>query len=122
MTSFRLNELLKGHLEVPGGLGAPSFVIVANQKAFDNLTPENKAALMKASGEAGAALIGKAWQAADERGRDDAKQRGQAIETLAPAEFEKWQPLLQAGDRRMDQESRAEGARTGASCSTTCRR
>jgi TRAP-type C4-dicarboxylate transport system substrate-binding protein len=94
MPSFRLNELLKGHLEAPGGLGAPSFVIVASQKAFDNLTPANKAALMKASGEAGAALIGKAWLAADERGRDDAKQKGQAVETLAPAEFEKWKPLL----------------------------
>ena len=95
MTSFRLNELLKGHLEVPGGLGAPSFVIVANTKAFDNLTPENKAALMKASGEAGSALIGKAWQAADEYGRSDAKQRGQAIETLPAAEFERWKSLLQ---------------------------
>jgi TRAP-type transport system periplasmic protein len=94
MPSFRLNELLKGHLEAPGGLGAPSFVIVASRKAFDNLTPENTAALMKASGETGAALIGKAWLAADERGRDDAKQKNQAIETLTPAEFEKWKPLL----------------------------
>jgi len=94
MPSFRLNELLKGHLEAPGGLGAPSFVIVASRKAFDNLTPENRAALMKASGETGAALIGKAWLAADERGRDDAKQKNQTIETLAPAEFEKWRPLL----------------------------
>ena len=51
---------------------------------------------MKASGEAGSALIGKAWQAADERGRDDAKEKGQAIETLAPAELEQWRPLLQA--------------------------
>jgi len=96
MTSFRLNELLKGHIEVPGGLGAPSFVIVANQKAFDNLTPENKAALMKAGGEAGSALIGKAWQAADEHGRSDAKEKGQVIETLGPAEFQRWQSLLQA--------------------------
>jgi TRAP-type C4-dicarboxylate transport system substrate-binding protein len=93
MPSFRLNELLKGHLEVPGGLGAPSFVIVASQKAFDNLTPENKAALMKASGDAGATLIGKAWLAADERGRDDAKQKGQTTETGARG-FEKWKPLL----------------------------
>jgi TRAP-type C4-dicarboxylate transport system substrate-binding protein len=95
MTSFRLNELLKGHLEVPGGLGAPAFVIVANQKAFDILTPENKAALLKASGEAGSALIGKAWQAADEYGRNDAKGRAQPIETLTPAEFERWKSLLQ---------------------------
>src|SRR5436190_20672458 len=95
MTSFRLNELLKSHLEVPGGLGAPSFVIIANTKAIDKLTAENKTALMKASGEAGSALIGKAWEAADEHGRDDAKQKGQAIETLAPAEFEKWKSSLQ---------------------------
>jgi len=95
MTSFRLNELLKGHLEVPGGLGAPSFVIVANTKAFDNLTPENKAALLKASGEAGATLMGKAWQYWDDHGRNDAKEKAQTIETLAPAEFEKWKGLLQ---------------------------
>lgn len=95
MPSFRLNELLKGHLEVPGGLGAPSFAIVANQKAFDNLTPQNKAALMKAGSEAGSALIGKAWQAADDHGREDAKQKGQAIEVVGPAEFAKWKPLLQ---------------------------
>ena len=94
MTSFRLNELLNGHLEVPGGLGAPSFVIVASQKAFDGLTPENKAALMKASGEAGSALIGKAWLAADEHGRDDAKQKRQSIEAVSGAEFEKWKTLL----------------------------
>ena len=95
MTSFRLNELLKGHIAVPGGLGAPSFVIVANQKAFDNLTPQNKAALMKAGSEAGSALMGKAWQAADDHGRDDAKQKGQTIEVVGAAEFEKWKPLLQ---------------------------
>jgi TRAP-type transport system periplasmic protein len=95
MTSFRLNELLKNHLEVPGGLGAPAFVIVANAKAIDKLTPENKAALLKASGEAGSALFGNAWQAADDHGRKDAQEKGQSIETLAPAEVERWRPMLE---------------------------
>jgi len=95
MTSFRLNELLKYHLEVPGGLGAPAFVIVANKRAIEKLTPENQAALLKASGEAGSALFGKAWQAADEHGRKDAQEKGQTIETLAPAEIEKWRPMLE---------------------------
>ena len=94
MTSFRINELVKGHLEVPGGLGAPVFVIVANTKAFDNLTPANKAALMKASGESGSALIGKAWQAADEKGLKDAQQRGQSIETVSGSELERWRSML----------------------------
>ena len=95
MPSFRVNELIKAHLEVPGGLGAPAFVIIANTKAFDNLTPANQAALMKASSEAGAGLIGKAWELADTKGRADAKERGQPIEVLSPAELEKWRPLLQ---------------------------
>jgi TRAP-type C4-dicarboxylate transport system substrate-binding protein len=95
MQSFRLNELLKAHLEIPGGMLAATFVVVANPKAIDNLTPENKAALMKASGEAGSALFGKAWDAADERGRADARERGQVIEILAPAELERWRSLIQ---------------------------
>jgi TRAP-type C4-dicarboxylate transport system substrate-binding protein len=93
--SFRLTELLKFHLEVPGGLLASSFVIIGNTKAIDSLTPSNKAALLNASGEAGSALFGKAWDAADEQGRNDAKQRGNAIETIAPAELDQWRPMLQ---------------------------
>ena len=41
-------------------------------------------------------MIGKAWQAADEKGRADAKEKGQVIETLGPAELEKWRGLLQS--------------------------
>jgi TRAP-type C4-dicarboxylate transport system substrate-binding protein len=90
MQSLRLNELLKAHLEIPGGILATSFVIVANPKAIEGLTPENRAALMRASGETGSALFGKAWDAFDERGRSDAKQRGQMVEVLAPAELDRW--------------------------------
>ncbi len=95
INSFRLNEFLKFALEIPGGLLASSFVIVGNTKAIDNLTPSNKAALLKASGEVGSALYGKAWDAADDRGRADAKRRGNTIETIAPAELERWRPMLQ---------------------------
>ena len=95
INSFRLNELAKFHLEIPGGLLTASFMIVGNTKAIDNLTPANKAAFLKASGEAGSALFGKAWDAADERGRADARERGQVIEILAPAELERWRSLIQ---------------------------
>jgi TRAP-type C4-dicarboxylate transport system substrate-binding protein len=95
INSFRLNELAKFHLEIPGGLLTAAFMIVGNNKAIDNLTPANKAALLKASGEAGSALLGKYWDAADERGRADARQRNHTIETIAPGELDKWRPLLQ---------------------------
>jgi TRAP-type C4-dicarboxylate transport system substrate-binding protein len=92
--SFRLTELVKSHLEVPGGLYTATFVIVMNKDAYGKLSPANQAALMKASGEAGSTLFGKAWDAADARGRDGAKKRGNTIETVAPAELERWKPML----------------------------
>jgi len=107
--SFRLAELVKFHLEIPGGILAAAFMIVGNKKAIDNLTPSNKAAFWKASGEAGSLLYGKAWDAADERGRADAKQRGNTIETIAPAELERWRPLLQFATDEWVAKAKAKG-------------
>jgi TRAP-type C4-dicarboxylate transport system substrate-binding protein len=94
MPSFRLNELVTAHLEIPGGMYASTFFININPKSFDNLTASNKAALMKAGGEAGSALIAKAWDAGDTAARDEAKKLGHTITTLAPAELERWRPKL----------------------------
>jgi TRAP-type C4-dicarboxylate transport system substrate-binding protein len=112
--SFRLTELTKAHLEIPGGLYTATFMIIINKDAFAKLSPANQAALMKASGEAGSALYGKAWDAADEAGRQGAKKRGNTIQTLAPAELERWKPMLKfvrdewlkkAKDRGLDGEA-----------------
>jgi TRAP-type transport system periplasmic protein len=94
MASFRLTELVNAHLEIPGGMYASTFFININPKAFDRLTAANKAALMKASGEAGSILFGKAWDAADTRARDEAKKLGKTINTLAPDELARWRPKL----------------------------
>ena len=77
---------------------------------------------MKASGEAGSALFGKAWQAADEHGRKDAKEKGQTIETLAPAEIEKWRPMLETGRPTTGSRRPTRKDMTGAKCSTICAR
>jgi TRAP-type transport system periplasmic protein len=93
--SFRLAEVAKAHLELPGGLYTSTFVIVMNNDAFSKLTPANQAALMKVSGDAGSRLFGKYWDEADDRARENAKKRGNTINTLAPAELERWKPMLQ---------------------------
>ncbi|HLC08140.1 MAG TPA: hypothetical protein VJK06_02535, partial [Methyloceanibacter sp.] len=36
-----------------------------------------------------------AWDAADRASREDAQQRGNVIQTIAPQELERWKPLLQ---------------------------
>jgi TRAP-type C4-dicarboxylate transport system substrate-binding protein len=93
-----LAELTRTHLEFPGGFHAAPFVMVMNKDAFGRLTASNQAALLKASGEAGATLFGKAWDDADEAGRAGAKSRGNTIETLAAAELDPWKAVLK-GER-----------------------
>ena len=95
MPSFRLTELVKAHLEIPGGMYVASFVIVINPNSFDKLSAANKAALMKASGEVGSAYFGKKWDEADARAKEEAKKLGHSIQTLSAAELARWKQKLQ---------------------------
>ena len=74
---------------------AASFVIVANTKAFDNLTPTQQGGADEGErrGRLGADRQGVGRRR--RTGRNDAKQKGNVIETIAPAEFDQWRPLLQ---------------------------
>ena len=92
--SFRLTELVKHHLEIPGGMYSAAFFIPVNMKAFEGLTEANRAALLRASGVAGAKLLGEHWDAADAAARAKAVARGNTIQTLSEAERQRWLPLL----------------------------
>lgn len=96
MDSFRLHEVVKSHLEFPGGLLTASFFININPATLQKLTPANRDALMKTAYGAGSTFMGKAWDAADAPGRENAKKRGNLIQTIAPQEFARWKPLLGA--------------------------
>lgn len=95
MPSFRLTELVDAHLEIPGGMYTAAFFININPKSFDKLTDSNKAALMKASGEAGSRFFGKAWDDADAKARAEAKKLGHSITTLSGEELARWREKLQ---------------------------
>lgn len=92
--SFRLTELVKNHLEIPGGMYSATFFHPINTKAFESLTEANKAALLRASGVAGARLMGEHWDAADKAARAKAVERGNTIHTLSAEERKRWLPLL----------------------------
>jgi TRAP-type C4-dicarboxylate transport system substrate-binding protein len=95
MPSFRLMELVNSHLEIPGGMYTAAFFININPKSFDKLTAQNKAALLKASGEAGSRFFGKAWDAGDARSKAIATKQGHAISTLSDKELTRWKEKLQ---------------------------
>lgn len=83
---LRLAEAAKYHLEFPGGLYAGIFYMTMSPKTWASLTPSQKAAVDKVSGEAGARFISRLWEAADQAGRDEAKARGNTIRQLSPAD------------------------------------
>ncbi len=91
---FRLTKLVKYHLEVPGGLYATPFALVMNKKKFNSLSAKHQAILMKVGGLSGAKFIGKHWDAADTLGRETALKNGNVIQTIAPAELERWRKKI----------------------------
>ena len=109
VNSFRLNELVKFHLESR----AACYLDLHDRRQHQGDreahareqggVPEGRAA------KPGSALFGKYWDAADERGRADAKQRNHTIETIAPAELDKWRPLLQATTDEWLKKANAKG-------------
>ncbi len=90
IAGFKLTDLVKYHLEVPGGLYATPFALVMNTAKFDKLSPEHQAILREYGGLAGAKFIGRRWDEADQKGRAEAEANGNTIQTLSPDEVELW--------------------------------
>ena len=87
---FRLQKLVTHHLMVPGGLYTVPFFLTMNKKKWASLSRNAQDALTKAGGRAGAKLIGKHWDAGDKIGMQIARDNGNTIEQITPAEFKKW--------------------------------
>ncbi len=94
ISGFKLTDLVKYHLEIPGGLYATPFALVMNTEKFDGLSPEHQAILRQYGGLAGAKFIGKRWDDADTKGRSEAEANGNTIQTLSPEEVERWRTKI----------------------------
>ena len=75
---FSIMPVIKGAVEIPGGLYTDTFWIAINQDVWDGLTDEEKAAIEKHSGMAIVSLAGWAWTDADIK--SEAKMREAGIE------------------------------------------
>jgi len=91
---FKLTKLVKYHLEIPGGLYTTPFMVAMSDKKWNSLTAEEKRAVDKASGPAGAKLIGARWDAADKVGKDGAIKNGNVINVISDAEKAKWSKAI----------------------------
>jgi TRAP-type C4-dicarboxylate transport system substrate-binding protein len=82
---FRLAEVTRYILRVPGNLYDDSFAIIMNRRKFDSLGKEDQAALMSVSGETLSALAGRQWDAANQAGYRRAREAAAVVTDAGPA-------------------------------------
>lgn len=88
VTAFKLANHLKYSLRVPGGLYNTTWFLVVNEGKWQEITPEDQAAIEAISGEAFAALVGKAWNDADQAAIGEMEADGIEIYDASPAMLE----------------------------------
>ncbi|MEI7806441.1 MAG: TRAP transporter substrate-binding protein [Hyphomicrobiales bacterium] len=92
VAAIKLNELLKYHSD--GKFYTAAFYIVMDQKRFDELPADVRAAIDELSGDALVAKFGGWWDKWDAAGLADSKAKGHEIITLNDAERAKWREQL----------------------------
>ncbi|MHC3939051.1 TRAP transporter substrate-binding protein [Paenochrobactrum sp. BZR 201-1] len=83
---WRLEELIRNVVSVPGGFYNASFALIMNEAKFNSLTDAEREALLKVTGESFSRIAGRASDEADNRGwkiyEDSGGQRQTASETF----------------------------------------
>ncbi len=79
---FSITPVIKGSVEIPGGLYTDTFWIAINQGVWDGLSDEHKAAIEKHSGMSIALLAGWAWTNGDTVGKAALDEAGVKFVTL----------------------------------------
>lgn len=86
MVSFKIDKLIKNVTMFPGGLYNTSFVFMMNQDRYNKLSAEEKKAVDAISGEVAARIIGKQWDAFDNKAIEAMKANNIQV-TKADAKF-----------------------------------
>jgi len=83
---FKIDEVLRHGVSVPGGLYNTSFFMIMNETTWNGLSGEDRAAIDAVSGVALARRAGRAWDAADAAGRETMRAAGMTLQE-APETF-----------------------------------
>ena len=88
LRSFRVAEVFPYTLKVDGGFYRGSFTIVVNPMFWDQISPEDRAAIEEVSGERLSRLFGYMMDTMDVRGVDFAEERGHTFTELGADDLE----------------------------------
>jgi TRAP-type C4-dicarboxylate transport system substrate-binding protein len=88
LTAFKLTGDIKYSMRLPGGVYNTTWFVVMNGDKWDEISPEDQAAIEAVSGPAFAELIGTAWNEADARAIEKIEAAGIEIYDAPPAMVE----------------------------------
>lgn len=86
--TFKLSNVVKHALLVPGGLFNTSFVLFMNEAKFAALSAADQQAIVKASGENFARMAGRSFDDSDRKGIEVMRQANVDIRSASPALIE----------------------------------
>ena len=76
LTAFNLTDDIEYSMRVPGGLYNTTWFVVMNDDKWDEISQEDREAIMSISGEAFAERVGQAWNDADEAAIGEIEEAG----------------------------------------------
>jgi TRAP-type C4-dicarboxylate transport system substrate-binding protein len=81
---FNLGGTIRYMLDFPRGIHAATFMLVVNKAKWDGLSPADRAAIEKISGEALSRTAGRNWDVAATRAREALKPAGVEVNMVTP--------------------------------------
>ena len=109
---LRIHELTDSHTEIKGdrGLYTAVFLLAMNLQTYNSLPQDLKAIVDANSGIALAQTVGRAWDQAEQQGRQAAEALGNAFYAVEGGELERWQtataPAIAAWVETMNQQGK----------------
>ncbi|MAC81616.1 MAG: ABC transporter substrate-binding protein [Rhodobacteraceae bacterium] len=109
LTAFKLTDDIKYSMTVPGGLYNTSWFLVMDEDKWNEISPEDQAAIDAISGLAFAKLVGQAWNDADAAAEEKITEAGielypasdevlEAVKTAASTHEAAWAETLPEGE------------------------
>src|SRR5512144_1230956 len=110
--SLKIQEIAKTHTETPPGqpyMSNSIFVVAMNQAKYDSLPPELRKVIDANGGLAASKWAGQVWDSTIAPARKLALDRGNKINVLTMAEFERWRKATDGVDKEWFTEVGAKG-------------
>ncbi|QFU08761.1 C4-dicarboxylate-binding periplasmic protein precursor [Rhodobacteraceae bacterium THAF1] len=110
IVSWNTAEIFKEVTEMPGGMGQSVIALLMNQRKWDSLSEEDRAAISEVSGPALAQIIGRVWQQDEDEAMADLEEIGGfTFHEVSNEFFQSFETAIQPVEAEWIERAKAEG-------------